>query len=98
MPRREVKKYLSVIEVEGEEGSRRLDIEVNRPGRFGAWNIYQAGYDSVRGKWSTLSVFECVRDGWYTPVRIALWMILTASGWLFISGHIVRHRKGEERR
>lgn len=98
MPRREVKKYLSVIEVEGEEGSRRLDIEVNRPGRFGAWNIYQAGYDSVRGKWSTLSVFECVRDGWYTPVRIALWMILAASGWLFIGGHIVRHRKGEERR
>lgn len=98
MPHREVKKYLSVIEVEGEEGSQLLDIEVNRPGRFGMWSIYQSGYDSARGKWSTLSVFECVRDGWYAPVRIALWMILAASGWLFIGGHIIRGRKGEDRR
>ena len=84
MPRREVKKYLSEVEIwEGEE-KHGFDIAVNRPASIGSWKIYQSGYDSSRGKFSTISILECVKDGGYLAVHIAMWTILLSSVLIFI--------------
>ncbi len=86
MPPPEPKHYLSQIVVtDAEEGSRRFDVAVNRPAKFGAWQIYQVGYDTSRRGWSTSSVLECVRDGWYPIVHTALWLILAAGVAMFIT-------------
>lgn len=79
MPKREPEHYLSEIIVIDDEGEHIYNIEVNSPAKIGAWRIYQVGYDTDRGRWSTTSVLECVKDGWYPLIRTALWLIL-ASG------------------
>lgn len=84
MPQREVKRYLSQIALTDNGGVKQLDVAVNHPATIGPWKIYQSGYDSSRGRWSTISVVECVKDGWYTLVHIALWMILVAGTLMFI--------------
>ena len=84
MPRREVKKYLSEVEIwEGEE-KHSFEIAVNRPASVGSWKIYQSGYDSSRGKFSQISILECVKDGGYLAVYIAMWTILLSSVLIFI--------------
>ena len=86
MPRREAKRYLSRVDVMDEDGKHHdFDIEVNHPARIDGWYIYQVGYDTQRGRWSTISVLECVRDGWYSAVHIALWMMLVAGVVMFVT-------------
>ena len=86
MPRREAKRYLSRVEVMGENGEQeKFNIEVNHPAKIGSWHIYQVGYDTSRSRWSTTSVLECVRDGWYSAVHIALWTMLAAGVVMFIT-------------
>lgn len=88
MPPRTAKHYLSDISVRDERGKiHPFRITVNHPARMGSWYIYQAGYDTRRGRWSTSSVFECVHDSWYQAVRIALWLLLLTGAWiLFAAG------------
>ena len=82
--RREVKKYLSEVEIwEGEE-KHAFDIAVNQPASIGSWKIYQSGYDTSRGKFSQISILECVKDGGYLAVHIAMWTILLSSVLIFI--------------
>lgn len=86
MPRRDAKRYLSRVDVEQMSGEReRFDIEVNHPARIGAWRIYQVGYDTARGRWSSVSVLECVKDGWYSAINIALWLMLSAGVVMFVT-------------
>ena len=86
MPAPEAKRYLSRIEVQQADGSVELfDLEVNHPAKVGAWHIYQSSYDVERGRWSTMSVVECVRDGWWRVVSVALWMILASAVVMFIT-------------
>lgn len=86
MPRREPKHYLSRVRVEQMDGSQSsFDIEVNHPARIGSWQIYQVGYDTQRGRWSTTSVLECVRDGWSPVVAVALWLTLLAGVVMFVT-------------
>lgn len=94
MPRREAKHYLSRMSVVTEDGEQQnFDIEVNHPARIGAWRIYQMGYDTERGRWSELSVVECVRDGWYSAIHIALWTMLAAGVVMFLTAGGRRKRK-----
>ena len=86
MPRREVKKYLSEVEIWKGEEKHSFEIAVNRPASVGSWKIYQSGYDSSRGKFSTISILECVKDGGYLVVHIAMWTILLSSVLMFIMG------------
>ncbi len=86
MPRREARKYLSTVETVGRDGRRRFEIGVNKPASIGGWKIYQSGYDSERGRWSTISILDCVKDGWYNIIRIALWLILGAGSWMILLG------------
>lgn len=99
MPRREAKRYLSKIVVTDQEGqTHRFDVEVNHPAKIGSWRIYQVGYDTARGRWSSRSVLECVRDGWYPVVHIALWMTLAAGVVMFLTagGRKVKTKKTKE--
>ncbi len=86
MPRREIKKYLSEIEVWEGEGKQVFDIAVNHPATVGPWKIYQSGYDSDRGRWSATSVLECVKDSCYPVTHIAMWMILVGCVMMFVVG------------
>ena len=97
MPRREVKKYISAVELETNEGKEPLEIAVNHPVTVGSWKIYQSGYDSDRGRWSTLSVLECVKDAWYMPVHVALWLILAAGVWMLFHGMAKRRKRKEDK-
>ena len=94
MPRREAKRYLSRVEVLDEKGEReKFNIEVNHPARIGSWYIYQVGYDTARGRWSTTSVLECVRDRWYSAIHIALWTMLAAGVVMFATAGGRKRRK-----
>jgi hypothetical protein len=95
MPRREVKKYLSAVEVQDKEGKRSYDIAVNHPASFGPWKIYQYSYDASRGKWSTTSVLECVKDGWYVAVQTGMWLILAGGVMMCVRGWSNRKRRKE---
>ena len=86
MHRREVKKFLSRVEVTNKEGTKEVEILVNHPARIGAWKIYQSGYDSARGKQSTISILECVKDSWYPMIHVAMWMILVGGVMMFVLG------------
>lgn len=98
MPRREVKKYLSKVEIMIQDEIRLFEISVNHPASVGPWKIYQSGYDSTRGRWSTTSTLECVKDGWYTAIHIAMWMILGTGMMMFIWGwNKHKRRKGNNR-
>lgn len=86
MPAPEAKRYLSRIDLEQADGAvQHFEVEVNHPARIGAWHIYQSGYDQERGRWSTMSVVECVHDGWWSVVQVALWLILASAVVMFIT-------------
>ena len=68
------------------EGRREnQDVEGNQPARVGSWRIYQVGYDTARGRWSAISVLECVRDPWYAIAQAALWLMLAAGAAMFVT-------------
>ena len=97
MPRREAKRYLSRVDVLGEKGEReKFNIEVNHPARVGSWYIYQVGYDTARGRWSTTSVLECVRDRWYSAIHISLWTMLAAGVVMFATAGGRKRRKEDK--
>lgn len=70
----EPKMFLSRVKIEDRKGEREIEIKVNHPARIGAWRIYQIGYDKDK----SISILECVKDGWYTVVQTGLWIILAA--------------------
>ena len=80
MPRQIPKLFLSEAEffrMGGRSVSAR--ISVNHPLRLGSWKIYQYGYDTARGRWSTSSELLCVRDPWYPVVCAGLWLMLLSA-------------------
>ena len=95
MPRREAKNYVSKVDITTSEGTQTKEISVNHPLTIGTWKIYQVGYDASHVRWSNVSIFECVRDGWYTAIHIALWMVLIAGAWMFIYGWRKPHKRKE---
>lgn len=93
MPRREAKKYTSRVVVDYQAKVDTVDISVNHPAEIGGWKIYQAGYNSSMGKWSTTSTFECVRDRYSMIIQVALWVILLSGITAGIFGHIGKQKK-----
>ena len=80
MPYPEARRYLSEVTVSMKNGNEKsCSIEVNHPARIGSWRIYQSGYDTERGRWSDVSILECVRDPWYPVIHMALWLMLAAA-------------------
>lgn len=95
MPQREAKKYLSLMELQEKGQKSEHEISVNHPASVGAWKIYQSAYDRTRGKWSTITVLECVKDSSYPIIHAAMWIIMAAGATMFIIGS---RRKKENKR
>jgi hypothetical protein len=93
MPPREAALYLSDVKIESSKGVREDEIRVNHPASIGPWKIYQVSYDKERGKWSTISILECVKDGWYPIVQVALWIILASGAAMAFSAGLRNKRK-----
>lgn len=51
-------------------------LEVNKPIDLHGWKLYQAGYDQSKGKWSSLSIIEAVKDPWLPVVYAGLFMLI----------------------
>lgn len=95
MPQPEVESYISQVLIQDKNGEEQHEIRVNHPATRGPWKIYQVSYDKDRGKWSTITVLECVRDGWYPVVRIALWLLLVSGVAMAFSAGMKRKKKEE---
>lgn len=91
MPYPEARRYLSEVTVSMKNGNEKsYSIEVNHPARIGSWRIYQSGYDTERGRWSDVSILECVRDPWYRVIHMALWLMLAAAVILAVAAGAAR--------
>ncbi len=83
----EPQKFQSDIRIVTEEGQQmQTTLEVNQPFKLGGWKLYQLSYDSEKGRWSTLSVIELVRDPWIPVVYMGIFMLLAGSLFLFRDG------------
>lgn len=98
MPYPQARRYLSEVTVTVDGKATDMDIGVNHPGKVGSWRIYQSGYDTSKGKWSTVSILECVRDPWYGAVHVALWLILAAGAVMSAAAVSRRRRSGDSGR
>jgi hypothetical protein len=83
----EPRKFSSELNIQTREGKQvHTTIEVNRPFTISGWTIYQLGYDTEMGRWSTLSVLELVRDPWLPVVYLGIFLMMAGAGFLFITG------------
>lgn len=85
MAAREPQRYASQVTAYTKDGKvEKADIGVNKPLTLNGWKIYQLSYNEQMGKWSTLSVFELVRDPWLPVVYIGiLFLAIGALGIFF---------------
>lgn len=84
MASREPQRFASAVDVYTKDGKRiDAEIEVNHPLNVNGWKVYQLSYDERMGKWSTLSVFELVRDPWLPAVYTGILLIALGAGGMF---------------
>ncbi len=87
MPAREPERYASLVDIYTRSGKNiRTTIEVNRPFTVDGWKVYQLSYNEQMGKWSTLSVFELVRDPWLPAVYAGIFLLLAGAVLMLITG------------
>ena len=85
---REPRRYVSDVTVYIKKGdTKNALIEVNKPFSIDGWKIYQSSYETFRGKWSTYSVFELVKDPWLPAVYAGIVMLLIGSILLLFTKH-----------
>jgi hypothetical protein len=83
----EAKEFSSMIEVTQNNGEKEtIKLKVNDPIHVGAWNLYQTSYDEEKGRWSTLSVIEAIRDPWIVVIYTGIFMVLAGAVYLFWIG------------
>ncbi len=93
MPRREIKKYLSEVEITRNNSKETHPLAVNSPATIGSWKIYQSGYDDTRGRWSTTSTLECVKDSWQPVTHTAMWLILATGAFTLLTNRTKKKEK-----
>ena len=85
MPDPEPKQFRSLVSIYSPNDKFVKDeITVNKPIKFDGWHIYQLSYDQEMGRWSTVSVFEIVRDPWLPAVYVGLLLMLLGAISLFV--------------
>lgn len=83
----EPKRYISDVEIYTKDGLIKKGIlEVNRPIRLGNWTVYQYGYDTRAGKYSSYSLFYLVYDPWIIVVYIGFIMVAMGAGIMIFTG------------
>ena len=93
----EARQYAStfMLNPQGKSNTPRvLTTQVNHPAQWGAWRIYQTGYDTERGKWSSYSVLECVHDPWSPARQAGLWLLLTGGAAMAVGRRTTYARHG----
>ncbi|MCD8179375.1 MAG: cytochrome c biogenesis protein ResB [Tannerellaceae bacterium] len=94
MPEREPKRFTSEVNVYTEKGGmKEATIDVNKPLSVDGWKIYQVSYDETKGKWSTVSVFELVRDPWMPLVYTGIILMLAGAFFLFITAPTKKEKR-----
>lgn len=81
----EPKQYSSDVCLYAENGD--IDsaiVRVNSPLKYRDWYIYQLNYDRAKGRWSTMSEFELVRDRWLWGVYLGIGMLILGAVCLFL--------------
>lgn len=80
MPQRAPRCFTSRIKTYTVSGQRdSAIIQVNQPFATEGWMLYQSGYDSSKGRWSSVSVLELVRDPWLPVVFVGIWMLIAGA-------------------
>ncbi|MCC8154182.1 MAG: cytochrome c biogenesis protein ResB [Tannerellaceae bacterium] len=93
MPEREPRKYTSEITVYTQNGEiHAATIDVNKPFTVNGWKIYQVSYDESMGKWSTISVFELVKDPWMFLVYTGIVLMLLGALFLFSTAPVKKEK------
>jgi len=89
----QTKVFRSLVQIE--KGGEKMDssIEVNKPLSVKGWKLYQASYDANMGKFSTLSVFDAVRDPWLPFVYFGVFLMLAGIVHIFMNGFTIWKRK-----
>lgn len=86
MPERDPRKYLSHVKIYTQSGTiSETDIEVNKPAKAEGWKIYQLDYDREKGRWSTVSVFELVKDPWLPAVYVGIGLMFLGAILMFVT-------------
>jgi hypothetical protein len=81
------KEFSSLLEVIDNHGkTETVKLIVNKPIHVGAWNLYQTSYDEEKGKWSSLSVIEAIRDPWISVIYLGMFMVIAGALYLFWIG------------
>lgn len=89
----EAKVYESSIEYMSESGKNdSIILQVNKPFKIEGWKLYQQGYDSEKGRWSTLSIIEAVRDPWLPVVYFGIFLLIAGSIYLFWIGNDFKNK------
>lgn len=97
MPEREPRRFASEVIIFTEDGKTlERTIEVNKPAVVNGWKIYQLSYDESKGKWSTISIFELVRDPWLPVVYAGIWMLIAGAVCMFVTAGKKNKKKEED--
>jgi hypothetical protein len=83
----EPKKFCSKLVVfKDEQNKDTVTLEVNKPYSVKGWDIYQVGYDESKGKWSTQSVIQAVKDPWLPIVYVGVFLLISGAVYMFWIG------------
>jgi len=83
----EAKRFLSEITVYEKLGETYdTIIEVNKPVVISGWKAYQTSYDESKGKWSTHSTLELVKDPWLPLVYTGFFLLIAGTLHLIWTG------------
>lgn len=94
MASREPSRYSSSVDVYTQDGKNlQATIEVNHPLAINGWKIYQLSYDEQMGKWSTLSVFELIKDPWLPTVYFGILLLALGAVGMLLGNHKSQTKK-----
>lgn len=97
MSAREPLRYASDVSIYTQDGhTEQAHIEVNKPHTLGSWKIYQLDFNHEQGKWSSLSVFELVRDPWLPATYVGIFLLMAGAIMMFVTAGRGQVAKEEE--
>jgi hypothetical protein len=74
-----IKHFYSKLAISDSTHTDTLTVNLNKPLPVNGWHIYQSGYDSAKGKWSTLSVLVAVHDPWIKLIYAAITLLIVGT-------------------
>lgn len=84
------KRFSSELSLQGGDEKKQVTIEVNKPVKFGGYDLYLNGYDHREGHDPEYVVLQLVRDPWGGWVRGGIVMMGVGSLGLIIYGRLKR--------